>query len=546
MNFVAVCGNANLPVNGTTATYCKSLKESGVSVGPSQTLPEIKERFAALTWVRYAVANAIDPTTWPSLLSAPLLASLRTLYPIPPQKPGAPSGETDLHRLASMVALFLPTAISTTPPSAPPNLAIAPGGGIDTSRPPTATPPLAATLAAAPAPPSSSPIVINLTGVGKKRWLMHDELHGLLPEAVFTALDANAHLPAEKRFKLQEACKKSNTSALYDPATGAPFGHQLQLSLAEGAHFDPVKRGLALAVAGRPAGLESSASGSLLEATVTGRSSILLEFRTRWASIEDSFSSGHELSGTNVNRLWEGVSFVMQARAARATTWGCPEVELACKEQCEAIPAYRAAIATAVSRTAVALSAVDGARSVNSAYLNFFLPFWWEHVLLRSRLDEAEAANVEAAKTTKELLSRPPPPPYILPAPAPAPAAPRPPARPAGQPPAPGQLRPGPFLGKLDSPLIVGTDIGLAIQAFGRGCLCPISIAFPGCTHRPFECPIKYHAALSNCPGWTPAVTRIPACWDGDVLTDACRADWRTFVRVLPTANMAQGVDVAF
>jgi hypothetical protein len=97
--------------------------------------------------------------------------------------------------------------------------------------------------------------------------MMHDELHALLPDAVYTALDANAHLPAEKRFKLQEACKKSSTSALYDPATGAPFGHQLQLTLAEGAHFDPVKRGLALAIAGRSAGSDSSTAASLIEAT---------------------------------------------------------------------------------------------------------------------------------------------------------------------------------------------------------------------------------------------------------------------------------------
>jgi hypothetical protein len=226
---------------------------------------------------------------------------------------------------------------------------------------------------------------------------MHDDLHILLPDAVYTALYSNSHLPAEKRFKLQEACKMSNTSALYDPATGAPFGHQLQLSLAEGAHFDPVKRGLALAIAGRSARLASSAGGSLIEAT--SRRSILLEFRNHWASIEDGFGSGHELSGT-VNRLWEGVSFVMQARAARATFWGCPEVELACKEQYKAIPAYRAAIAASVSWAVSALPADDGARSVNSAYLSFFLPFWWEHVLrLRSRLDGSEAAKI-----VKEML----------------------------------------------------------------------------------------------------------------------------------------------
>ena len=204
---------------------------------------------------------------------------------------------------------------------------------------------------------------------------------------------------------MQEACKKSNTSALFDPATGAPFGHQLQLSLADGAHFDPLKRGLALAIAGRSAGLEFSGGGSLVDAT--GRRAVLLEFRSHWTQIEADFGGTHELSGTNVNRLWEGVSFVMHARAARATTWGCPEVELACREQYEALPAYRAAVATSVSRAASALPACDAARSVNAAYLSFFLPFWWEHVLLRSRLDKADVAKV-----SKEILSRAPPPPY--------------------------------------------------------------------------------------------------------------------------------------
>ncbi len=130
--------------------------------------------------------------------------------------------------------------------------------------------------------------------------MMHDELHALLPDPVYTALHANSHLTADKRFKLQEACKKSNTYALFDPAIGAPFGHQFQLSLADGAHSDPVKRGLALASAGRSAGLETSAGGSLVDAT--GRCPVLLEFRQHWSAIEAEFGGTHELSGTNVNR----------------------------------------------------------------------------------------------------------------------------------------------------------------------------------------------------------------------------------------------------
>jgi hypothetical protein len=42
----------------------------------------------------------------------------------------------------------------------------------------------------------------------------------------------------------------------------------------------------------------------------TGRRSILHEYRDHWTEMEQQFSSGHELSGTNVGRLWEGVSFV--------------------------------------------------------------------------------------------------------------------------------------------------------------------------------------------------------------------------------------------
>jgi hypothetical protein len=190
LNFVAVCGNAGLPVNGTKSTFLKALKESGAAIGPSQTPTDIKERFAALTWIRHAVANGIDPVTWPATLSAPLLDVLRSLYPIPPQRPDAPDGEMDLHRLAQMVALFLPADLSASSATSPPTLPTNPGGGINTTRPPAAHPASALAPAATSAIPQSSPTVVNLTG--KRRWLMHDELHDLLPDAVYTALDSNA------------------------------------------------------------------------------------------------------------------------------------------------------------------------------------------------------------------------------------------------------------------------------------------------------------------------------------------------------------------
>ena len=100
-------------------------------------------------------------------------------------------------------------------------------------------------------------------------------------------------------------------------------------------------------------------------------------------------------------------------------------------------------------------------------------------------------------------------------------------------------------MGRPISTLIVGTDIGLPIPIAGTGCTCAISVAFPGRLHRNFECPIKLHATFHQCPGWTPAGTRIPSGWNGDVLTPACRDEWRAFAPTLPASNAARGVDVA-
>ncbi len=51
-----------------------------------------------------------------------------------------------------------------------------------------------------------------------------------------------------------------------------------------------------------------------------------------------SFCDAYEISSTNVSRLWDGVTFIMQARAARSLSWGCPEVATACQEQLDALP----------------------------------------------------------------------------------------------------------------------------------------------------------------------------------------------------------------
>jgi hypothetical protein len=87
----------------------------------SSSTSEIKERATSLVWVRHAVANNIPPDTWPSLLAPTLLTDVRSRYPVPPAKTGADPVETDLHRLARVVALFMPDVppVGTAPPSCP-------------------------------------------------------------------------------------------------------------------------------------------------------------------------------------------------------------------------------------------------------------------------------------------------------------------------------------------------------------------------------------------------------------------------------------------
>jgi hypothetical protein len=293
MNFVALCANANLPIPSTKARQQALLKDSGTSSSVTLSTAEVKERAASLIWVRHAVANGIPPDTWPSLLAPVLLNDVRGLYPIPPAKSGADPAETDLHRLVQVVSLFMPDVpLTSTPPSAPQ----AAGGGIDTTRPagPPAppAPPVAGLpqsgASAATSPPQPSP----LGSAPKRTWLMHDELYAVLPDAVYNALDANANLNASARAKLQDACKKSFSGALFDAATGAPFGHQLQLTLPENAHFDPVKRGLALSIAARSVGVETSGTTALADAA--GRRSVLQEFKNNWDAIKYSFSGAYE------------------------------------------------------------------------------------------------------------------------------------------------------------------------------------------------------------------------------------------------------------
>jgi hypothetical protein len=291
-----------------------------------------------------------------------------------------------------------------------------------------------------------------------------------------------------------------------------------------------------------------------------------------------------------VNNLWSAVTFIFTLRAARATHWNCQEVEDACRLQLHALPSYRSAVSNSAARLAAAYDAPENARQVNKNYAGFFLPFWWEHILLRGILDPTEHQKI-LDKLCSPGATPPAPAPAPAPVPPPAPVAFPPPAYlqphaypgwapPFAQPPIgmafhtpptaappyviptpPAQPQPyappaavtpkGPertmFVGKIVSPLICGNNFGIALLGTPRQCACSISRAFPGRIHHPFECPLRLHQLKGACPGWTPAGQRIASAWAGDNITTATQAEWRVFQATLPTALVAKGTqDITF
>jgi hypothetical protein len=403
---------------------------------------------------------------------------------------------------------------------------------------------------------------------------------------VYWSLDLSTNMSPEKRAKFHQAYKNSSHSIL-DNTTAPAFSHHTLLALAPGQHFDAIKRGLALAGAGRSAAVITASPHSLTDAC--SRDTHIRGLQNHWNEILPSFTGPAELSSTHVNQLWLGVTFIMTLRAARAGDWGVPEIDTACRQQLSDLDTYRASVAAVVARVASAYTGLGIAASVNRSYLCFFLPFYWEHILLRGSLtaDELE-------KEVKPLLAppappapAPPPPPAALPPPAPHAApypfynhppptawlpppppqqyyapqnptpppyvapppyapTPPPPANAPRQTPAPGARPPTGFAGKVLSPLICGTNYGSTGAAHTRLCGCAISKAYPGRPHYPFECPIRHHYQFQRCPGWTAAGVRVPGAWHGEEITAATAAEWRAYQPTLLSATAAGNIEVTF
>ena len=246
--------------------------------------------------------------------------------------------------------------------------------------------------------------------------MMHDELKDALDDGVYRALDAYANTPVKEKDKIVTLCRSPQGVGFFNPTTNAAFGHQIALSLTDGEFFEATKRGLALAAAGRSAaqpGFQSSTFGRDLSALTA-----FTELKRRWGEVMPAFNAPSELSGTNVDTLWLGAMTVMELRAERSTHWNVPEVHAACVKQLQDMLTYRTAVATYMAKLADPSPAVT-AKNVNTAYLQLFLPFWWEHILGKARLDEAGIA-----KEVKSIMTEPPPapaPPPPAPAPGPAP-----------------------------------------------------------------------------------------------------------------------------
>jgi hypothetical protein len=580
--FVKLCrdNQVDLPSSATRAAY---LADAGVQ-SSNLSVRDATERCAAIAWARDAINKNVDPASWQASLPANLFATLLSLYVLPPHRGPAPPS-SDAQRLAHMIALYTPDVdgAGALPPQPPPD-------GFNISRPDAQG---GAGAPPSPSPPdttssgSSAQTALQTSPPGTKRpWLMHAELHKLLPPDVYNALDMSSGMEATVRAKLQRTCRDLDLAAVLDLATSAAFSHQTSLTLSEGSYFDAARRGLALAGVGRSA---SAAPNTPLDfAETIGRDNYLRSLREQWTSMRPSFAdNGSELSSSDVDRLWSAVTFILTNRAARAATWGVPEVAAACQAQLAAVPAYRSSVAVAITRMAATFDRATAARTVNRAYITFFTPFWWEHILERGRLRPDDLDKTVKDLATQEAPTAPPPPPppppaaalppvqaHVPPLPwpfhppplyfAPPPGTPAPPP-PAYLPPAgrgaptPPAATPPPYAGpptprsnnaaftaKPLSPLIIGNNFGVGNPNQGRPCPCSISLAFPGRTHRAFECPIRYWLVHGTCPGWNADGTRVPSSWAGDDITTACQAQWRNFVPTLRSARTAGAPDVQF
>ena len=119
----------------------------------------LRERCAAVAWVQNAVANKLDPDTWSSTLDASSLPTLMSLYNLPPATSSGGPPQSELVRLARVVAMYLPADVADAAPSAGDSTVL------DTTRPDgAAKPPTPAQQASVAAPAPKQQLSTHLSG----------------------------------------------------------------------------------------------------------------------------------------------------------------------------------------------------------------------------------------------------------------------------------------------------------------------------------------------------------------------------------------------
>jgi hypothetical protein len=139
-----------------------------------------------------------------------------------------------------------------------------------------------------------------------------NDLLNALPAEVYTALDASAHLEITARAKLHKSIETSGLGNQLDLTIAAPFGYQTSLQHSRNAPWNPLARGLALALAGRYAHVDPNGSvdSDDQEDVEALRLPVLERLRTQWQDMLPTWSSDHEISLTEVGHLWHGVTWV--------------------------------------------------------------------------------------------------------------------------------------------------------------------------------------------------------------------------------------------
>jgi hypothetical protein len=202
------------------------------------------------------------------------------LYPFPP---ALTTGDSDAVRIARVIGLFAAECSIPTPqPSTLPN-PVGASSVINTSRATIPQVTLPTTPINPAPPPQHSAVAIPSPSKRKTYMMMHDDLKGLLDDAVYRELDAFPFHSVKEKDRIVTLCRTAQGAGFFNNTVTAPFGHQILLTLTKGEFFDPPIRGLALAIAGRSAaqpGTQSTTFGHGLSAVTAFQ-----ELRKRWDHI---------------------------------------------------------------------------------------------------------------------------------------------------------------------------------------------------------------------------------------------------------------------